>query len=235
MAGVSGHSTRQALEFLEDAAAAGADYGLLLPAAYFGATAAVVDSFFGEVAAASPLPIVLYNFPGVCNGVDLASADIARLARAHPGRIVGVKLTCGSVAKITRLAAEFSPAEFAVFGGQADFLVGGLAAGSAGCIAAFANIAPSAVSRVYRLWTEGSTDEAMRVHRLAALAEQSCKGVARVKLAAAVVAAAKGLSVDAIEAKMQPRKPYPGLGDGEKSQVREALAALLKEELVDSR
>jgi 4-hydroxy-2-oxoglutarate aldolase len=36
MAGVGSHSTKQTLEFIEDAAAAGADYVLCLPPAYFG-------------------------------------------------------------------------------------------------------------------------------------------------------------------------------------------------------
>lgn len=103
MAGVGGHSTRQVLEFIADAADAGANYALVLPPAYFGkaTTPAVIDNFFGEVATKSAIPIVLYNFPGVCNGVDLDSATVAKLARKHDN-IVGVKLTCGSVAKITR-------------------------------------------------------------------------------------------------------------------------------------
>jgi Dihydrodipicolinate synthetase family len=72
MAGVGSHSTKQTLEFIENAAAVGADYVLCLPPAYFGkaTTPAVIEAFFEDVAAASPLPIVIYNFPGVCNGVD---------------------------------------------------------------------------------------------------------------------------------------------------------------------
>lgn len=102
MAGVGAHSTRQVLEFVDDAAAAGANYVLCLPPGYFGkaTTPAVVERFFDDVAVNSSLPIVLYNFPGVCNGVDLDSAIITKLANKHPGTIVGVKLTCGSVAKV---------------------------------------------------------------------------------------------------------------------------------------
>ncbi|KAL1845190.1 hypothetical protein VTK73DRAFT_944 [Phialemonium thermophilum] len=59
MAGVGGHSTKQVLEHIDDAVAAGANYALLLPPAYFGkqTTPAVIASFFREVAspaAASP-------------------------------------------------------------------------------------------------------------------------------------------------------------------------------------
>ena len=126
IAGVGSHSTKQVLEHISDATAAGADYVLVLPPAYFGkaTSTAVIERFFADVAEKSPLPVVIYNFPGVCNGVDLDSDLIASLARRHE-KIVGVKLTCGSVAKIVRLAAELPSDEGAVFGGQSDFLIGG--------------------------------------------------------------------------------------------------------------
>lgn len=99
IAGVSGHFTSQVLEFISDAHDAGADYALVLPAAYFGkqATPSVVKRFFDVVAANSQLPIIIHNFPGVCNGLDLESDTIADIARRHEN-VVGVKLTCGSVA-----------------------------------------------------------------------------------------------------------------------------------------
>lgn len=175
MAGCGSHSTKQVLELISDAVTAGADYVLVLPPAYFGkaTTPSVISSFFAEVADKSTLPVVIYNFPGVCNGVDLDSELIAKIAQ-HPN-VVGVKLTCASVGKITRLAATLTEERFKVFGGQADFLIGGLSSGSAGCIAAFANVMPKAVVRVYRLWKEGKIDEALELHKVAALAESPCK------------------------------------------------------------
>jgi len=230
MAGVGGHSTRQVLEFIDDAAGAGADYVLVLPPAYFGkaTTPAVVDGFFGDVARASPLPVVVYNFPGVCNGVDLDSEMIAGLARKHEN-VVGVKLTCGSVAKITRLAAEFPPERFAVFGGQSDFLVGGLAVGSAGCIAAFANLFPKTIVEVYRAYRLGLFDEALALHRRAARAEQACKagGVASIKYAASVFTApAAGITGDDVEERFNPRKPYLPLSEEQKRAIVVALMVM---------
>ncbi|KAK0708320.1 hypothetical protein B0H67DRAFT_603324 [Lasiosphaeris hirsuta] len=237
MAGVGGHSTKQVLEYIHDAASAGADYVLVLPPAYFGAkltTPAVLQGFFGDVARAaeaSGLGVVVYNFPGVCNGVDLDSAAIAAIARRHPGRVTGVKLTCGSVAKITRLAAELPAEDFAVFGGQSDFLLGGLAVGSAGCIAAFANVFPKTIVRVYQLWKEGRGAEALALHRKAALAEQAVKsgGIAAVKYAASIFSAPKA-GVKGAEGLMKPRRPYLELGEGEKRAIREALAEVAEVE-----
>jgi 4-hydroxy-2-oxoglutarate aldolase len=183
MAGVGAHSTKQVLELVTDAAKAGANYILVLPPAYFGkaTTNAAIERFYDDVSAGSPLPIVIYNFPAVCNGVDLDSEFITKLAKKHKN-IVGVKLTCASVGKITRLATSLPASEFATFGGQSDFLIGGLAVGSAGCIAAFANVFPKTISKIYKLYKEGNVEEALKLHRTAALAESPCKaGIASTK------------------------------------------------------
>ncbi|KAK7421628.1 hypothetical protein QQX98_002095 [Neonectria punicea] len=228
MAGVGGHGTKQVLEFIADAADAGADYVLLLPPAYFGkqTTPAVIDSFFNDVAKESPLPIVIYNFPTVCNGIDLDSATIARLAKTH-SNIVGVKLTCGAVAKITRLAAELPSDRFAVYGGQSDFLIGGLASGSAGTIAGFANVFPKTLVRIYDLYKEGKFQEAMDLHKKAALAEQPCKaGIASVKYAASLNTA-KAAGIEGAQGKLVPRRPYIGPNDAEKKVIESQTASIV--------
>lgn len=152
------------------------------------------------------------------------SETIARLARKHEN-IVGVKLTCGSVAKITRLAAEFPPERFAILGGQSDFLIGGLAVGSAGCIAAFANVFPKTIVEVYNLYKAGRTQEALELHRKAALAEQALKagGIAATKYAASVFTAPVA-GVEEAETKMMPRRPYLPPAEDAKTKIRQALS-----------
>lgn len=229
MAGVGAHSTRQVLEFVEDAAAAGANYVLCLPPGYFGkaTTPAVINSFFDDVAVNSSLPIVIYNFPGVCNGVDLDSATITKLAQKH-SNIVGVKLTCGSVAKIVRLAAVLPKEKFATFGGQSDFLLGGLASGSSGCIAAFANVFPKSLAKIYKLWEEGKNKDALELHQKAALAEQPCKsGIAATKYAAAIFSAKEAGIEDAVH-KMKPRRPYTEPSEDAKKVVQDTMAEMAK-------
>ncbi|KAJ9608632.1 hypothetical protein H2200_006403 [Cladophialophora chaetospira] len=231
IAGVSGHSTAQVLEYITDASEGGANYALVLPAAYFGkqTTPAVVRRFFKQVASASPLPIIVYNFPAVTNGLDLDSEIITEIARENPN-VVGVKLTCGSVAKITRLAATFSSSHFAVFGGQSDFLVGGLAAGSAGCIAAFGNVFPKAVVKIYSSWTSGKHEEALKLQKILALAESSTKGgIGNTKYAAAIFTAPRAGVTDA-ESLLRPRRPYEEPTDTTKASIRREMAALDREE-----
>ncbi len=227
IAGVSGHSTKQVLEYLSDAHEAGANYALVLPAAYFGkqTTPSVIMKFYDRVAQQSPLPIVIYNFPAVCNGVDLDSETITAIAEKH-SNVVGVKLTCASVGKLTRLAATLSPERFSVFGGQSDFLIGGLSIGSAGCIAAFANIFPKSITRIYDLYTSGKTIEALDLHRIAAQAESPCKaGIATTKYGAAIFSA-KAAGIANAEDLLQPRSPYEPPSQAAKKTIREAMAQL---------
>ncbi|KAI1861076.1 hypothetical protein JX265_009695 [Neoarthrinium moseri] len=227
MVGVGSHSTKQVLDLIADATEAGATFVLVLPPAYFGkaTTPEVIERFFDEVAKNSTLPIVVYNFPGVCNGVDLSSAVIAKLATKHKN-IVGCKLTCGSVAKIARLSGALS--NFATFGGQSDFIIGGLSSGSAGCVAAFANIFPKTIVRIYDLYRQGKYDEAFKLHRIAALAEQYIKeGVSATKYAVAIRSAAAAGIVDAVT-KLHPRHPYVAPSDTAKTAIREGTKEIAK-------
>lgn len=230
MAGVGGHSTKQVLEYITDAADAGADYALLLPPAYFGkqTTPEVIDSFFHDVAKESSLPIVIYNFPAVVNGVDLDSATLVRLAKAHDN-IVGVKLTCGAVAKITRLSAELPADRFTVYGGQSDFLIGGLASGAGGTIAGFANVFPKTIVKIYDLYQESRLKEAMELHQKAALAEQGCKaGIATVKYAVSqVTVKAAGIDSELAKEQLKPRRPYKEPSDKEKRNIESLIEPLL--------
>ncbi|KAF5022448.1 hypothetical protein F66182_5484 [Fusarium sp. NRRL 66182] len=232
MAGVGAHSTKQTLELAQDAHRAGADYLLVLPPAYFGKATSmnVVKRFFAEVALKSPLPVVIYNFPGVTNGVDIDSETIFQIfqesKRSHPSarsNIVGVKLTCGSVGKITRLAAQIPSDEFSTYGGQSDFLIGGLAAGSVGCVAAFANVFPTLTAKIYALYKEGRFDEALKLQQVAALAERPCKaGVASTKYAVAVYSA-RLANIEGAEEKLAPRHPYEPVGDAVKQSVKSVM------------
>ena len=92
-----------------------------------------------QVADASPVPVLIYNFPTVTAGQDLDSDVLAALAQ-HPS-IVGTKLSCGNIGKLARLTGL---ANFAPLVGKADVLLPALRAGGAGGICALANVAPRA-------------------------------------------------------------------------------------------
>lgn len=152
---------------------------------------------------------------------------LSALHKKHKN-IVGVKLTCASVGKITRLAAEFDKSEFAVFGGQSDFLLAGMAVGSAGTISGFGNVAPKTIRRIYDLYSQGKVEEALKMHRVAAFAEVIGKsGIANTKYAASLTSA-KSAGIEGAEEKMRPRRPYEPLSEEQKKDIRAKIDETIK-------
>lgn len=113
IAGTGGGSTRETLELTKEAAAAGADYVLVIASGYFAGALAgdreALKTFWVEVSEKSPVPVMIYNcklsfsltihflnppatVPGASGGIDLDSDLITDLAKECPN-ICGVKLT----------------------------------------------------------------------------------------------------------------------------------------------
>ncbi|PNH52622.1 hypothetical protein VD0003_g4734 [Verticillium dahliae] len=186
MAGCSANSVRETVQALRAAHAAGADHALVLPPNYWAAamTKPVLKGYFLDVAAQSPLPIVLYNFPGVRSGIDLDSDMIGELAREAP-QIVGVKLTCGNIGKLQRLSAEFDAARFAPLVGKGDFLLPGLVVGGQGAISALANVVPKLHIELVRLYQAGELAKAQEIQKLLSVADWALQkgGISGVKAA----------------------------------------------------
>ncbi|KAH8125340.1 4-hydroxy-2-oxoglutarate aldolase [Trichoderma asperellum] len=158
--GCGSQSTRETIQLCREAAESGGTHALVLPPAYYGSLLStdLIMNHFRAVADASPIPLLIYNFPGACSGLDLSSDTILALAE-HPN-IVGVKLTCGNTGKLARVVAGTRGTVFRTFGGSADFAIQTLAVGGHGVIAGLANVAPKACAEVMRLWREGNTEEA---------------------------------------------------------------------------
>ena len=93
--GCGQQSQRATLSTIQDAKKAGGDFALVLPPSYWpvAMTKPNVTKYFKELADKSALPILLYNFPLVANGVTLDSDQLIELAKHD--NIVGCKLTCG--------------------------------------------------------------------------------------------------------------------------------------------
>ncbi|KAG9249960.1 dihydrodipicolinate synthetase [Emericellopsis atlantica] len=172
--GCGSQSTKETIEYCREAYEAGGDYALVLPPSYYAGLFApaceTIIEYFHTVADSSPIPLLIYNFPGAVGGLDLSSDIIIKLSR-HPN-IVGVKLTCGNTGKLNRVVSatrrltklyDYDHPEFVVLGGSADFLVQTLAAGGHGILAGLANLAPKACLSTMRLYREGSMEEAQHL------------------------------------------------------------------------
>ncbi|TXT13678.1 hypothetical protein VHUM_01045 [Vanrija humicola] len=199
IAGTGGNSTRATIALSQDAAEAGADIAIVIPPGYFSGALGkeALKTFFADVAAGSPIPVMIYNYPGAAGTIDLDSDTIVEIARENPN-ICGVKLTCGAVGKLTRITGATATPEFAdkyprahpdvapefiTLGGFADFLLPTVGAGRAhGAIMGLANVYPRGIARLFQLADKIATDaqpskadltKALKIQDLAAGADQT--------------------------------------------------------------
>ncbi|TFK42510.1 dihydrodipicolinate synthetase [Crucibulum laeve] len=227
IAGTGAGSTRETIELTEEAAGAGADYAIVIASGYFAGVLAgnkaALKTFWVEVSEKSPIPVMIYNFPGASGGIDLDSDLISELATDCPN-ICGVKLTCGNVGKLTRIAdAVSSPAfastyprknaaaPFLVLGGFIDFLVPSGFASGHGAITGLANVAPHAIVHLFTLTEAAKKDlsilpEAQRIQGIIARGDYT--------IAKASIAGTKYLLEKLYGYGGAPRKPLPPIDPG---------------------
>jgi len=173
--GCGAQSTRETIELCQEALSFGGDYALVLPPCYY-KPMYKPDSlmeFFQNVASASPLPILIYNYPGAVSGIDLDSDVIVKLAK-HPN-IVGCKLTCGNTGKLNRIAAATRAATptdhgsgFMCMGGSADFTLQTLIGGGSGVICGLGNVTPKACVKLVDLYASDKVKEAQKLQAVVA-------------------------------------------------------------------
>ncbi|KAI0032214.1 dihydrodipicolinate synthetase [Vararia minispora EC-137] len=221
IAGTGAGSTRETKELCREAADAGADFSIVIPPGYFAGVLAsnpkALKAFFTEVADESPIPVFIYNYPGASGGIDMDSDLISELAE-HPN-ICGVKLTCGNVGKLTRIAATVADksfysrfprknpkAPFLVFGGFADFLTPSTFVNAHGAIAGLANVAPYTIVKLWELSVAALTDPAAlgEANRLQAIAACGDFTIAKASIAGTKYLLEKLYGYGGL-----PRKPLP--------------------------
>jgi 4-hydroxy-tetrahydrodipicolinate synthase len=105
---------------------------------------------------ASPaLKIYLYHIPPVAQ-VGFSLDLIARLLKAYPSTVVGLKDSSGDWSNTAALLENFPG--FAVFPGSEVFLLDGLRKGAVGCITASGNVNVPGIRKVYQNWRGPQAD-----------------------------------------------------------------------------
>ena len=149
------------IELTRRAVQAGVAGVLMLPPFYykgvseeglFRAFAAVIDGVADD-----RLRIYLYHIPPVSN-VPIPRGVVARLLKAYPGIVAGMKDSGGDWNHTKAMIEEFGGQGFDVFAGSENFLLADLRAGGPGCITATANVNPTAIVRLYQSWQQSDAD-----------------------------------------------------------------------------
>ncbi|KDN41243.1 aldolase [Tilletiaria anomala UBC 951] len=160
IAGTGTGSLKETITLTKDAAQAGADAVLVIAPGYFSAAIGknqhALKEYFTEVASASPVPVMLYNFPAAAAGIDMDSDLLCSIAE-HPN-VIGGKLTCSQIGKGARLvsalqaqAAAHAKPVWHVWPGFADVLLPAMTIGMTGVIAGTGNLFPHTLVELYML------------------------------------------------------------------------------------
>ncbi|KAI0671886.1 dihydrodipicolinate synthetase [Trametes maxima] len=205
IAGTGGQSTKETKKLCADAKEAGASHALVLTPGVWPTqmTKERILKFHRDVADASPIPTMIYNFPVVTAGLNLDSDIIAELGK-HPN-IVGTKLSCADIGKLHRLTSTLPSFEFATFPGSSSVYLQGLVSGSAGIIGALPNVAPKAHAELYRLWKEGKLQEAERLQALLGHADWELQKLGSIAGIKAVVSKHFGYGATHVRGPLTPR------------------------------
>ena len=145
--GVGDTNYANVLELTRYAEKAGADAVLAVSPYYFGPSAPTAEHYFGGIAKATKLPVILYNFPAR-TGTDLTPELVASLAAKYPN-ICGIKDTVDTIShtrKVIRAARAVNP-EFTVFSGFDEYYLVNRVSGGNGVLCGLTNVAPRLLPR----------------------------------------------------------------------------------------
>jgi 4-hydroxy-tetrahydrodipicolinate synthase len=166
VAGSGTNDTRHAAELTGRAAEVGLDGVLVVTPYYNRPPQAGIEAHFRHVAAATDLPVVLYDIP-VRTGRKISTELLLRLARDVPN-IVAVKDAAGDPAESARLLARL-PAGVELYCGDDSLALPLLAVGAVGVIGVAPLWAARPMGEMVAAFHEGDVDRAR--HLNAALIE----------------------------------------------------------------
>ncbi len=161
LTGVAENTTRQACRFAEDAKALGVDGLMVLPAMIYKSDPRETQAHFRSVAAATDLPIMVYNNP-VSYHVDITPEMFAELADVPT--LVAIKESSENVRRITDLK-NLCGDRYTLFAGVDDLVLESLLLGADGWVSGLVNAFPEENRLLWDLATAGKWEEAREVYR----------------------------------------------------------------------
>ena len=156
IAGTGSHATQQTINKTLSAEKIGVDAALVVTPYYVKPSQTGLAKHYQAIAAASQLPIILYNVPGR-TACDLLPATVAELARVK--NIIGIKEAASDVERLLALKQQ-CPADFQLFSGDDMTSLDFLCNGGNGVISVTANVAPGLMAKMVNLALNDQHDEA---------------------------------------------------------------------------
>ena len=161
LAGSGTNDTRHSIELTRAATEAGVDGVLLVTPYYNRPSQAGIYAHFAATAAATHLPVLLYDIPGR-TGRRIAAETMVRLAHEVPN-VVGVKDAAGDVAGTSRLIADV-PDHFEVYSGEDALTLALLAVGAVGVVSVASHWVGAEMGAMAAAFSKGDVDGARTIN-----------------------------------------------------------------------
>jgi len=159
--GCGGNNTAAVVEELKTGDFKGID-GILSVCPYYNKPSQEgLYQHFKAIAAATSLPVVLYNVPGR-TGVNLKAETTVRLARDCEN-IVAIKEASGNLEQVDEIIKN-KPNSFDVISGDDSLTFPMVSCGAVGVISVIGNALPREFSKMIRLQMRGEYDPARKIH-----------------------------------------------------------------------
>jgi 4-hydroxy-tetrahydrodipicolinate synthase len=117
---------------------------------------------YRRIAESTPLPVILYNNPATCAGLNIDPPTVAKLTELP--NIVGMKDSSGDMQN-TLETIRMAPERFSVLMGRDTLILAGLTFGVRGAIPASSNIAPELCVGIYESFMKGDRTSAADFQR----------------------------------------------------------------------
>ena len=160
LAGCGSNDTRRTVDGARRAASAGANALLVVSPYYNKPNRSGMIAHYRAVAAATDLPVMVYNVPGR-TGQDLGADLILELAEIEG--LASVKEASGNLDQIATILAS-RPAGFGVFSGDDSLALPTVALGADGVVSVVGNEAPAAIAGLVDAALAGDLERARALH-----------------------------------------------------------------------
>ncbi len=201
-------TVEEALSYARRLKEVGVDGFLATPPIYYKPSIDRLAEFYVKLADTVDAPIMVYTISGYV-GYRVPVEAVRRAALEHSG-VAGIKATEPDLHYIHELVARVKAErrDFTVLTGFGEYLLDALLAGADGTIDALTNLVPRLLVSIYRSWTEGRVEDAVKGHRLlAALAVEAASSPSLIKLLKALLARLNIIA--SVEARVPEPEPSP--------------------------
>lgn len=161
IAGTGSNNTRASISLTKRAEEAGVDAVMLVTPYYNKPTQEGLYQHFSTIAAATSLPVMLYNIPGR-SVVNIDPATIIRLSQIE--NIVSVKEASGDLDAATEIIRD-TPDDFSVYSGEDSNTLPFISIGGTGIVSVSSHVIGNEMQQMIQSFREGDFAFAARVHQ----------------------------------------------------------------------